>query len=304
MDNKQTGGGRYDQFAKPEGRGQFPTKIERGDLRPYPIRPGETEIVLQRHGKYIREKDDPKVGSLTPEAVEAEKKAATDFLEAFLSQFPAEERSAVALLIVSSDTQYLDGGKRSYETAELVQESAEEVFQKQGIPTENIVNTAHELKGEGGPRVMPRLREPNFFNDSPDFLGYMMQKYGGINLAFWEAFEKDVEKETREKMGAEGPDDIADRMSFTVRALKRYSDLYHGANPGRRLIIWAATHYDTISPFVKRDVFGVSKDETLMVDYGAGVSLRVDTAGAMTTEIAGKEYPVALTKGSSDSRES
>lgn len=307
MENeKQVAGGRYDEFksgqeyaelnVEAQAAEAFPTKIERTDLKPHPIDKGETEIVAQRHGRYVRERDDARVGSLTEEAVADEKAEARAYFESLLAQIPEDERDTVDVLFVASDTQYFDGGRRSLETGSLALEAATEVFGEQGIPTSNIHNARRELKGDGAPRTMQELREPNMLNDSPDFLQYMLDKYGGVNLDFWTAFEEDKEVEKRLETGAEGPDDIADRMHHSMDVLARYAKFYHHEHPNRRLVIWAATHYDTISPFVKRDVFGVGKEQQLLVDYGAGITIDVDKEGNATTEISGKQYSVPLKK--------
>ncbi len=275
---------------------EFPTKIERSDIAPHPIGRGETEIVLQRHGKYIRDREHTNVGSLTEEAQVDERAAAEAYFKKFLDQLPEDERDTVDVLFVASDTRYRGNGRRSMETGIVAQQAAEEIFKKQGIPESNIVNDSHNLSGEGGPRPMPKMREPQIFDKSPDFVEFLTEKYGDLNLDFWIAFEEDTEKEKRLEMGAEGPDEIADRMALSVRVLARYAQAYHKANPGRRLIIWADTHYDTISPFVKRDIFGEGKEAQLLVDYGAGITVDIDTLGKGKTEIAGLEYPVPVKK--------
>lgn len=275
----------------------FPTQIEKTDIKPHPIQVDETEIVLQRHGAYIRDRNDPNKGSLSPESVAIEQSSAANYFETFLTQLPEAERSSVDVLVVASDTQYFNGGQRSLETAVIAQQVATNIFERHGLPASNIINSTGRLSGDGGPRIVTKLREPNFLDkDPPEFIDFMLKKYGGVNLDFWIAFEEDRHKDVREAMGAEGPDDIADRTAFTVRTLAHYARAFHKANPNRRLIIWAATHYDTISPFVKRDVFGVGKDKQLLVDYGAGIVIDVDKAGAATTEINGRYYPVNLTK--------
>ncbi len=309
-EEKKVGGGRHEdqgfkgaeEYAEigavAEEPGEFPTKIEKSDIKPHKIKPGETEIVFQRHGAYVRDREDPHVGSLSEESAAEEKKASKSYFDNFIKNVPEQDRDKIDVLIVASDTQYFGAGRRSMETAQQAQQAVSEVFEEKGIPTANIINSTGRLRGEGGPRPMPKLREPNFLNDSPDFLDYMLEKYKGINVNFWTAYEEDQEKETRLAMGAEGPDDIADRTAFSLRALARYAKAYHAANPDRRLIIWGATHYDTISPFVKRDIFGVGKEQQLLVDYGGGISIDIDSEGKATTEIRGKEYEVPLKKTS------
>lgn len=302
---RKVGGGRNDEFKRAEAYKEFavelqqdelPAKLEKSDIRPRPGDTGETEIVLQRHGAYVRDREDELVGSLSPESAQTEKEAAREFFRNFFSQLSEEERTTVDILFVSSDTQYFEGGRRSLETAILAQEAAREVLADFQLSPDAIINSRDQEDGEGGPRTIPKLREPNFLNDSPDFLDYMLNKYGGINLDFWIAFEEDQEKETRLAMGAEGPDDIADRTAFTVRVLARYARVYHKTNPDRRLIIWGATHYDTISPFVKREIFGVGKEQQLMVNYGAGLSIDIDREGKGTTELGGKTYEVPVSR--------
>ncbi len=280
----------------PKATDDLPSKLFKEDIQPKPAQVGSTQIVLQRHGLYERDKHSEIVGSLPPESAQAEYEAAFNYFDAYLSSLSEEERSAVEILVVASDTQYFSGGRRSLETATLAQRAAEEVLRKYGLPEDKIINNTGRLNGEGNPRTMPKLREPNFINESPDFLDFMLDKYGGINLEFWVAFEEDHHKDIREQMGAEGPDDIADRTAFTIRVLARYAAAFHRANPGNRLIIWGSTHYDTISPFVKRDIFGESKEKQLFVDYGGGLTIDIDPAGHATTELGGRKYTVRTKK--------
>lgn len=278
----------------------YPTEITREDIKPHPIGVGGTELVIQRHGKYNRDKNHPEVGSLTSEAQEEEIIAAKKFFEDFLAQLPEDERDSVVLLVLASDTQYYGGGRRSYETATLAQEAASEVFEKAKIAASNIINLSgdHSLRGGKGPRPTPRLREPQMLNNSPEFRDFLIERYGDLTLDFWIAFEEDTEKETRERMRAEGPDEIANRLLKSIHLLAKYAETYHAKNPGKRLIIWATTHYDTISPFVKRDIFGLGKDAVLKVDYGAGIVVDINKESLATTEIAGTEYPVLIRKSS------
>lgn len=284
----------YAGLEQDEVKPELPTSIERSDIQPHAIETGETELVLQRHGKYARNAEQGEVGSLTD--YEGEKTAAAEYFSKFLEQLPEDERGSVDVLIVASDTQYKGGGRRSLETAVAAQEAAQEVLAD--VEGTRILNETHDLRGDGGPRPMPKMREPQMFTKSPDFVKFLQESHDpDMGLKFWIAFEEDLEKETREEMGAEGPDEIADRMNFSVRALARYAEAYHKANPGRRLIIWADTHYDTISPFVKRDVFNTGKEAQLLVDYGAGITIDIDKTGKAVTELGGKEYEVPLEKG-------
>lgn len=134
------------------------------------------------------------------------------------------------------------------------------------------------------------------FEDSPEFVEFLKNKYGGMNKDFWIAFEEDVEKEKRVAMGAEGPEEIVDRLKHALAILSRFSQMYHRAHQDRRLIIWATTHYDTISPFVKQEIFKVGKDVPLAVDYGAGIAIEITPDGEMKTKIKDTEYQIDAEK--------
>jgi len=320
--NEQLGGGRYEEPKSiniykdlkkevteyPKIEGDFPKKIEKSDISPRPINADETEIVAQRHGDYVRDRNDSRVGSLTPEAELEVRETAENYFRNLVEQTPAEERHTLDVLFVTSDTQYFEGGRRSVETADIAEQAAIKIFEEYGIPLENIHNTRGKLKGiseNAGPRPMPGLREPQFLDNNPNFANQLLQKYSQtegpngekkLDVNFWIAFETDVEAELRQQHGAEGPDDIAERTAHSINVLGRYAQVYHKLNPGRRLVVWAATHYDTISPYVRRDVLQQEnyKDESLGVALGGGITIHIDSVGRATTEIADQSYDVPL----------
>lgn len=271
----------------------FPRKIETKDIQSVPPEVGGTSIILQRHGKYERSKESPKVGSLTEEGEEAVYTSGKDFFARLLEDIPESERKNVDFLILASDTQYEGGGRRSMETADQIMKALKEELKDFDLDENQILNISGNIAGEGNPRATSKLREPQMFNNSPDFVNFLKEKYGDLGLDFWIAFEEDKEKEAREKMGAEGPDEITDRMQRMVEVLSRYSSFYHKKHPEKRLVIWAASHYDTISPYVKREVFGTGKETPLGVDYGAGISIHLDKQGKGKVRIADKDYELA-----------
>jgi hypothetical protein len=266
--------------------------IDRDEIRPRNNGIGQTEIILQRHGKYERDKDSPNVGSLTPEAVRLETESAIRYFSELIQSVPEEERGTLNILFVSSDTSYAGGGQRSYETTSIAQRVAEQLFESNGIPAENILNITPDLNNN--PMALPELREPQMFEQSPDFVEFMRKKYGDLGKEFWIAFEEDTEEETRRSMDAEGPDEIADRIKYALTILANWSQSFHQQELGNRLVIWAGTHYDTISPFVKRDVLHKDKSKPVLVDYGGGVVIDIDQAGNTTTSIAGDDFEVNL----------
>lgn len=277
--------------------------VERSDLAPRELEPDETLIVVQRHGKYERDKQSEEAGKLTEKARVDETVAAKDFLEKQLALVPEADRDKVDFLFVASDTQY-GVGQRSLETANIVLETARSVLEEHGLGQNQILNNSSRIKGGDESRTMPHLREPQIFDQSWDFVQFLKETYDpvdpddpgtkGFGPKFWGAFEEDLAKEKRMEMGAEGPDDLADRLKKSMDILARFARRYHSENPDRRLVIWAASHYDTITQLVKRDLYGAGKEQFVGVDYGAGITVKVDKEGNADTIIDGKRYQVPL----------
>ena len=47
---------------------------------------------------------------------------------------------------------------------------------------------------------------------------------------------------------------------MSLRVLERYARLFHAKNPDKKLVIWAASHYDTISPLAnEKNIHGYSE---------------------------------------------
>lgn len=270
-------------------------KIERTDISREMIGAGETEIIQQRHEAYIRDVEDENAGSLKEEEARKSYDLAVEVFKSKLEKLSEAERNTVDVLVIASNTQYVKG-KRSVETAAQVLRGIEDVFREYGIDEKQILNSGARRPGEENrPTKNTAILEPQFIDQSPEFREFLKEKYGEgtMNQKFWQAFEEDWEKEEREKVGAEGPDGILERYSkFILGVLPKFAEVYHKKHPGRRLIIWPTSHYDTISPFVKKMTgMDVGKDY-LPVDYGAGISLKIDKTGKITSKIKGQEFIV------------
>jgi hypothetical protein len=281
-------------------------KIEKQDIVAPVIEPEGTAIVLQRHERYDRHRDAEDAGSILPEAaVDAYQRDV-----AFFQDVLGQETDGVETLILfaSSDTQYAGKGYRSLETAEVAQNAAIDTLKARGIdPVGRIINlnslfatTPHKPTNQDI-RPIKHLREPQIF-DTPEYVDHLRQKYGeedgpgiGISQSAWAAHESDVEKEVRESFGAEGVHDILDRTKRSISILERYSSLFHASNPNKRLIIWVASHYDTISPLVK-DATGASFEDYVPVDYGAGVIMNI-APHSHQVELVAQSQRVALKLG-------
>jgi len=155
--------------------------------------------------------------------------------------------------------------------------------------------------GDRLPKVMSKLREPRFIDKSPEFLAHLMetQGEGEMGLKFWIGFEEDLERETRIAMKAEGPDDIADRMAAAVRVFNRYGSSFLSTHPKGRLVVWASTHTDGLSPLVRKHVLHkeITESPVIVADYGGGLVIDIDPKShTATTTIAGEQYPFPLEK--------
>lgn len=269
-----------------------PEIIKNADVRPEIPVTGGTVILIQRHEEYIRNEDDPRLGHLENKAAFRAREQATKIFGEIIEQIPEEERDKVDVLIVASDTQK-STGQRCMETAQETMDGVKTVLYDKGLSKSQLLNT-HEgrFRGKNGPRPTAQIREPKIFTDSPEFVSFLETKYG-TGQSFWIAFENDVEQVTRKTMEAEGPWELAERLHKFVGALARYSEHYHRENPGRRLIVWVVTHYDTISPYVKRYLADVDREKYLPVDYGGGFSINIQPDGSASTVIGNIPFVVS-----------
>lgn len=266
-------------------------KIEKEDIVLPELKVGETSIVFQRHGKYNRDPSADDAGSIS-------ESSAQEMYEYDKSQFDKLfTQDDTYVLFVSSDTQYAGKGYRSLETAQVAQDAAVESLESLGLsPSERIINfnpdfkIAPHLETLQAVRPLAGIREPQIFNPrDSEYLRHLQETHGyadpesktGLAPEAWDAHERDAEKEVRETTDAESQEDLIDRTKKTLAILERYAHLWHTHNPDRRLVIWVASHYDTISPLVK-EVDGVLRNEDLSlssayqpIEYGGGVVINL-----------------------------
>lgn len=283
---------------------QGPEKIIREDVWAEVPEVDGTEIIVQRHEKYIADKTHPQRGSLDQEATDRSAKKATELISEIIDKIPEEEREKLDIMVIGSPTQYMDGGRRSMETAASILSATRQVFQQYNLSTEQILNDQPRLVTVGGPISSGKIVEPRMFTKTPEFPEWIMENISNreMNVDFWTAFEND-EGEVRQKrleLGAEGTWDIADRLADFLYAMKRFSEKHHQKHPGRRLILWVVSHYDTISPFIKSRIGG-GKDNYLAVDYAGGFNINIKANQEPTTKIGDVIYPLALVKASTAS---
>ena len=123
-------------------------------------------------------------------------------------------------------------------------------------------------------------------------------KYGEGTRAFWVAYEEDLERTERMRLGVEGPVDMSNRFARFTNVLGRYARLFHSKHRQvpERLIIWNVSHYDTVTTFFKNHVANIPQEVHVPVDYDGGMSLLVDPAGGVSITIQGVVYPVEFSQ--------
>ncbi len=255
----------------------------------------ETKIILQRHEDYDRDSKSETAGHLFPEAVEKAHAESRKRIKNIIEQVSPQERKLLFFLVLSSDTTY-GTGARSIETGRIIIEEIKKALKENGINEDNLLNVSHVYKQteKGEPRSMAQIREPLMFENTPEFVAFLKEKYPE-RKDFWKAYEADIEKEQRLQMGAEGPEDMANRLESFLALIKRYSQFFYRVNPGSRLIVWCISHYDTISPWTKKYVLKEKVTEkNLPVDYGAGLTVGINKDGKAITEIGGEEFEIEV----------
>lgn len=305
------------------------SKVEKTDVEAPVIEAGGTVIVFQRHEKYDRSKGVDTTGSIMafPEDVEDTRERDREFFREVLGN---ESDGETMVLFIGSPTQYAGGGHRSMETAQLAADAAIEIMEEMGIsPSERIINFNEQFstgkfdKTGQDIRPMKGIEEPRMFDQNMDFVEELGRQFNSdktkediearrtdvkLDPQAFGAYEEDAPgvKELREQFGkdgkpVEGVYDILDRTNMSLRALERYARLFHAKNPGKKLVIWAASHYDTISPLVK-DATGQSFDTYVPVDYGAGVVIEIAPGGKEDPILKTKHGQVALSLGRNASK--
>lgn len=258
----------------------------------------ETLIVLQRHGRYDsrRPKDginlseeEKAYGHLTEEGKLEAKKRADERIEAALSQ----DHQNTDFLIVNSPTYWLDNeqlGQRAKATAEIIAGEIIDTLQERSLSGEQFLNHSDRFRGKLS-RPDPRIGEALMFQ-VPEFANFLRKEYGGQGPDFWANYNRDTHRETREQLGAEGPAEIADRISQSVNVVARFARGYHHQHPDRKLVVWMVTHGDGLEPYLQRALH--VPEEAFTAGYNEGIGIAIDPEGNAKTKIKGVDYQVPL----------
>lgn len=241
----------------------------------------ETQIIFQRHCAYDKEK-----GCLLDKSVDEQKIIVKNFLNLM-----SADLENTYFLFSASNTSSSSEFKRCVDSINIAMELVRNYYAENGISTNHIMNLNDRSNYNSSVHESRYLTEPGMFTDQSGFLEYLKNKYDGINLDFWIDFEEDLSKQKREQFGSEGPDEIVQRSLHYINVLERYSEFFHAKYPDSRLVIWNGTHYDLISPLVKQRVLNIEKSGYVGVENCGGISLIIDSAGKISSNVNGTIYP-------------
>jgi len=313
----------FEQFKKqPEAQMSSPEPIKSDkealtgmfeeDIRPEVPETEGTVIIYQRNAadKRTPGKD---FGALTEEGVKKTRDQAREFFSKLFSKMSIEERKQLDILVLASDSELHtpDGEKsdhkRAVDTATEVIHELAPLMKKNGLKENQLLNMEHA--SNGAPVEVSLLKDLRMIDETPEYVEFLEKKAqeavgsGRKNLRgkelpaqlwFWIMFEEDEFKKKREELGAEGPTEIADRINAYFSMIKLLGDEYHKQNPGRKLLVWAVSHGDTITPYAKQHIADLPLDAFLPVKKNGGLTIEVSADGNATTQLSGKEFSVSF----------
>lgn len=242
-------------------------------------------------------KDSPRFGELDEGQAEATKAQYKDFFDGIFKDLPPEERAKVDILVIAGNANLrMPGGinnphKRSVETAKHIIAGAKTSMAEFGVNPNQLLNkTGKPIELTSG-----RLVDLTMWEKSPEFVQFLYDTYGDSN-ELWVAYEEDRHKDVRERMGAEGPNDIADRVGDYMATLDHALKLYHIEHPGRKVVAVLSTQYDSAAPTIKKFVTKQPLGDYVRIEKRGGIVFEVGSDGEMSANIQGHEYPVSFPK--------
>lgn len=246
----------------------------------------ETQIILQRHCNYDREK-----GSLT----DASKLNQEKIVLQFLRDLDNRDLNDIYFLFIASNTINSHGEKqRCVDSVDIAMNLIRSFLESKGIGREHIINLDENLNYDGQVKRTDSFSEPKMFTDNTGYLHFLKEKSGGMNSQFWIDFEEDRYRQERKELDGEGPDEIVERGVHFINVIQRFASYFHLKKPNSKLIVWCGTHYDLISPLAKQTIFGYEKSDIIAVDYCGGISLNIDKSHDLIANVNGQSYQVSF----------
>ena len=276
--------------------------VTREDLRaPDTFEKGEALIIPIVNVRDIRDPKDGEIGALYPEqAAEFETRIQT-FMDKIYQELPEDERQNIDIVVLAGETDLVTPGadglhnshQRAVETGDHAIAGIKKSMEQYGIDSEKSLITQHDRPVSITQLNDIKLLHPLDSEGDKKYLDFLVEKYGTAGRKLWMVFEDDSEKETREKLGAEGPTEIADRMGHIMDISSTIADLCQRDDPERRVIVLTLGHYDNISPWIKKHLMGIDPAKGFVpIEKGGGLVVKRAVDKTASTKIGNTTFPV------------
>lgn len=252
---------------------------------------GGSLIILQRNAPTRGKK-------ISSNAAKQTRMLAKEIITKFLESLNDSDRSSIDMLVVGSDPRIgVDNEAHpeslaALETAEEVRLGIQETMRLCGLKDAQFLNTT-AVPG-GGIVEISEIKGWLPIKDSPELFEFFKNKAVQTGEDIATLYETDAYKEERENLGVEGAKDITTRMEHFL-SFSRGSTNYHAAHPNRRLIFWAVTRFDTITPYLRTILAHPAEcSEIIPVEHLGGITLKIKADHTATVTIREREYATNL----------
>ena len=269
------------------------------------------KIILQRHGDFYDQfpgdpefeklKKERKLGLLTEKGIKETQKVTKEKLSEILESGEPSDivflYSPTEWLGWESESEWKKGyGSRGKHTTKVILDTIGSEIKRRTKLGEEIKDKVR-ITGIG---YQDKLRELDIFYiyNAPNPRAYieaLRKRFGKED--WWEKYyniAKDIEP-IRKETGAEGPEDLSNRIESLVKAASLYGEKVKKETPDRNLIIWIVTHREMIRSYLQH---GIKVAERDIKDYepyhNEGIDINIMSNGEIVTEFKDKEYKIEV----------
>lgn len=194
----------------------------------------ETQIILQRHCSYNKENGD---------LLDISKIYQENLVLQFLKDLENQNLDNTYFLFIASNTANSNNThKRCVDTINIAMHLIQSFLESKEISKNYIINLDENLNYDDQVKQIKNFSEPSMFVDNTGYLEFLAEKNDRSEKQFGVNFEEDIYKDVREKLNAEGPDEIVTRGVQYINVIQRFSRYFHIKKPNSKLIVWCGTH--------------------------------------------------------------
>ncbi|MFA5987541.1 MAG: hypothetical protein WC797_02740 [Candidatus Paceibacterota bacterium] len=223
---------------------------------------------------------------------------AKETISELLKSLGESDRTSVDFLVVGSDPRIGVENEAhpeslvSLQTAQEVLDGVREAFHSFNLDDKQLLNNTAV---PGGKIVeISEIKGWLPVKDSPELMEFLVGKAQQTGEDVAMLYETDAYKEERERLGVEGAKDIAARVENFL-SFSRGSTNYHAKHNNRRLIFWAVTHFDTITPYLRNILAHPAEcSDIISVDHLGGVVINIKNDHTATVTVQKREYETYL----------